>query len=55
MTVLGSLDKFARETGEPAQAMILPPAPIEIDTELVITVAEKYACAIPGPPVNYLN
>jgi hypothetical protein len=33
----------------------LPPASIEIDTELIATVAEKYDFAILGPPVNYLN
>ena len=55
MTVPGSFDKFIRETGEPAKELTLPPASIEIDTELIAAVAEKYDFAILGPPVNYLN
>lgn len=51
----GNFDKFVRETGETAKTMTLPPASVEINPELVAAVAEKYDCAILGPPVNYLN
>jgi quercetin dioxygenase-like cupin family protein len=51
----GNFDKFVRETGEPAQALTLPPASIEIDPELITAVAERYDMTILGPPVNHLN
>jgi mannose-6-phosphate isomerase-like protein (cupin superfamily) len=55
MCLPGGFDKFVQEAGEPAQALTLPPATIEINPERIAELAEKYGQSILGPPVNYLN
>jgi mannose-6-phosphate isomerase-like protein (cupin superfamily) len=55
ITMPGGFDKFVRETGEPAREMTLPPASVEVDPDLITSIAEKYDMTILGPPVNYLN